>query len=94
MRYSPTAEEIGTRNIEEAARWGKSPSPALFGGIGSELYIVHVPAVREVPLPEPVTWQHLNGREPVEWEVPLIVAARTRERRLELSLLAGTLGQP
>ena len=91
MKRKRTAEEIGDLNIEMAARYGKPSAGA--GGIDGH-FILNLPHTRDVPLPEPVTWRGLNGREPLSWEVPLIVAARTRERRLEAVLLAGTLGQP
>ena len=91
MRHQRTADEIGTINIEMAARAGK-PAGGV-GGIDGH-FILNVPHTRDVPLPEPVTWRGLNGREPEAWEEPLIVAARERERAVERVLLAGTLGQP
>ena len=87
MRYSRKADAVGTLHIEQAAR---PPRPS----IGIEGYFLNLAHTRDVPEPEPVTWRDLNGREPLEWEEPLIVAARERERRMEMVLLAGTLGQP
>ena len=89
MRYSPSAEEIGDIRIDHAAH------PQTRGiSLHVELDTLNLPPrVRTVPLPEPVTWRDLNGRQPEAWEEPLIVAARERERRLELALLAG-LVQP
>ena len=92
MRYSRKADAIGTLHIEQAARQDK-PSKAP-GGISGDIFILHMPAVRDVALPEPVTWRDLNGREPAGWEEPLIRSARERERRVEARLLAGMLGQP
>lgn len=91
MKRQRTAEKIGALNIEMAARHGK-PGGGV-GGIDGH-FILNVPHTRDVPLPEPVTWRGLNGREPEAWEERLIVAARERERAVERALLAGTLGQP
>lgn len=91
MSRKPTAAEIGDRSIEMAACYGK-PSAGV-GGIDGH-FILNVPRTRDVPLPEPVTTDMLNGREPEAWEERLIVAARERERRIERALLAGTMGDP
>ena len=91
MRYSRKADAVGTIHIDQAARYGK-PGGGV-GGIDGH-FILNVAHAREVRLPEPVTWRGLNGRDPEGWEEPLIRSARERERRVELALLAGTLGQP
>ena len=91
MKHPRTAREIGDIHVDQAARARPARAPAVERDVVLSL---PRPAARDVPLPEPVTWRGLNGREPAGWEEPLIVAARERERRLELSLLAGTLGQP
>ena len=88
MRYAPSAEEIGDRDIEYAARYGKPTAPLVGAVLEGEHYL-HIPRTRTVPLPEPVATDVLNGRQPEAWEEPLIVAARERERRLELVLLRG-----
>ena len=72
--------------------------------------VLHIPLARDVPLPEPVATDWVNGRPPGGWltgyefclfppadgwwEEEAIRAARQRERRNELAGLAGTLGQP
>ena len=81
MRHSRTAEEIGTLNIEIAARVGKPPGGPV-GGISGD-HILHIPATREVPGAEPVDVTGINGREALGWERALIEAARMRERARE-----------
>ena len=92
-------------NINYAVRPRK---PGL--SLDIEAVTLHTSPVRDVPLPEPVATGRLNGRPPGgfvtgwefcwfppvtgEWEEAAIRAARERERRAELALLAGTLGQP
>jgi hypothetical protein len=86
-----TAEEASAIHVDQAARKGLRPS-LVDTGAERVSALLHAPRPREVRLPEPVTWaQGLNGRHPEAWEEPLITAARTRERRLELALLAGTV---
>lgn len=106
MKHS-RAERENTWNIDMAARWGKPG-----GGVGGidGAHLLHLGAVRDVPLPGPVDVAWVNGRPPGGWltewpfallppasaevEEALIRGAREQERRVELALLAGTREQP
>ena len=82
-----TAEQAAGRDTSRAAHPRTPPGGRNF----LDEDIVLWPRPREVRLPGPVTWaQGLNGRWPEAREEPLITAARQRQRRLELALLAGT----
>ena len=48
--------------------------------------------VREVSLPAPADGSWVNWRETEPWEFGLVVAARMRERRLELAMFDGLIG--
>jgi hypothetical protein len=97
-----TPEQVGEDRIGRAAYpWREGPALHI------DVPVLLVTRAREARLPEPVTWRDLNGRPPGGWgtlwpfcwwppvdggfEEDAIVAARTRERRLELALLAGTV---
>ena len=104
MKHSRSATE-NTWQIDQAARASR-PVGGPVGGISGD-HILHIPATRDVPLPEPVATDWLNGRPPGgwvtgfgfallppadgEWEAAAIRAGRLRERRAELALLAGTV---
>ena len=86
-QHTRTPEEISDHNINTAVR-PRSPGISL----AIENDTLRIPRLREVALPEPVTWRALNGREPAAWEEPLITEARERERAAEATLLAGCCG--
>ena len=86
-QHTRSSAEIADHNINTAVR-PRSPGVSL----AIENDTLRIPRLREVALPEPVTWRGLNGREPAAWEEPLIVAARERERAAEAALLAGCHG--
>ena len=68
--------------------------PKAGPGLGLDVETLHVPAPREVSLPEPVNVHMLNGRPPLEWEESFIRASRERERRAEAALLKGCCDAP